>query len=95
MVRIKALDALQKQLSDAQKALEALDGEIGSVRFDPHDPASIEAAIHQVEALIDARVEPYSPNPFISGLVEAMKEQYRAGLIDRAAQARLEASREP
>jgi hypothetical protein len=39
---------LQKQLEDAGKAFKELDGEIATARFDPHDQASVAAAIADV-----------------------------------------------
>jgi ferredoxin len=45
MLKISGLDSLTKELDDAQKALADLDGSIGSVSFDPSDPADIERAI--------------------------------------------------
>lgn len=38
------LDKLQSQLEEAQKACNAIDGELGSVHFNPEKPESIEAA---------------------------------------------------
>ena len=92
MFKISGLDDLSRQLTDAQKALEALDGELGTVSFDPDDPASIEAAIQSVEAIIDERLGPYTSNPIIAPLAEEMKEKYREAIIDRAAEARLNGS---
>jgi hypothetical protein len=92
MFKISGLDDLSGQLTDAQKALEALDGELGTVSFDPDDPASIEAAIQSVEAVIDERLSPYASNPIIAPLAEEMKEKYREAIIDRAAEARLNGS---
>ncbi len=86
---ISGLDMIGRQLSDAQKALEALDGELGTVNFDPNDPASIELAIQNVESIIDEKVAPFADNPVIAPLIEGMKEQYREAIIDRAAEARL------
>lgn len=90
MLKINGLNQLSSQLKAAQKALANLDGEIGTARFDPHDPASIEAAIKRIEAIIDEKVGDDISNPIIGPLVEGMKEQYRAAIIDRAAAARLE-----
>ncbi len=88
MFKITGLDNLSRDLEDAQKAISAMDGELGSVRFDPHDPASIEAAIQEVERLIDERFGSYASNPIIGPMAEGMKEQYRQGIIDKAAAAR-------
>lgn len=92
MFKISGLDDLSRQLTNAQKALETLDSELGTVSFDPNDPASIEAAIQSVEAVIDERLGPYASNPIIAPLAEEMKEKYREAIIDRAAGARLNGS---
>jgi hypothetical protein len=91
-VEIKGLDKLQRDFDDASKALAALDGELGTVRFDPVDPASIDAAILEVERVVDDRVGAFADNPIVRPLVAQMKEQYRKAILDRAAAARLESS---
>lgn len=90
MIKISGLDKLTKQLDDAQKALAELDGTLGTVSFDPNDPSSIEAAIRNVEVMIDERVGHLSNNPIVGPIAEEMKELYRAQIIERAAAARLE-----
>lgn len=94
MIKIEGLDKLTRDLEAAQKALGELDGELGSVRMDPHDPASIEAAIQEAARLVDERVAPYASNPLVAQLVEGVKEAHREGLLERAAAARLENDRE-
>lgn len=88
MFKINGLDKISRDLEDAQKALAEMDGELGTVSFNPHDPASIEAAIQDVERLIDARLGSYASNPIVGPLAEGMKEQYRQGILDKAAAAR-------
>jgi hypothetical protein len=89
MFKISGLDELSSQLTNAQRALEALDGELGTVKFDPSDPASIEAAIQSVDTIIDEKLGQYANNPIIAPLAESMKQKYREAIIDRAAEARL------
>lgn len=89
MIKITGFDKLAETLEQAQRALKEVDGQLGTVSFDPQDPASIEAAIQSVEATIDGRLGPYETNPVIAPLIEGMKEQYRQGILDRAAAARL------
>jgi len=60
MIKINGLDKLTRTLDDAQKAIAAIDGEMGAVKFNPNDPGSIEAAIAQMEAMIDERVGDYA-----------------------------------
>ena len=92
MTKITGLDELQKQLKEAQRALEAIDGELTTISFNPDDPESIEGAIRQTNEAIDSRVGPYASNPFVEPLIEQMKDHYRQAILDRAAEARLEDS---
>nr|WP_320115654.1 hypothetical protein [uncultured Desulfuromonas sp.] len=89
MLKITGLDKLQKELKEAEKALNELEGELGVVNFSPHDPASIEAAIQSVNRMIDSRVEPHADNPIVGSLADQMKENYRENILQKAAEARL------
>jgi len=66
MFKISGLDQLTRQLEQAQQAFAEIDGELGTVEFNPHDPASIEAAIQQAEAMIDAKVKPWADNALVA-----------------------------
>ena len=90
MFKITGLDTLQKNLREARQVLSGLDGELGTVQFDPNDPASIDAAVQSVELMIDERLGSYARNPLIGPLAEEMKEKYRVAIIERAAVVRLE-----
>ncbi len=90
MIKITGLDKLQRDLADAQKALASIDGELGSVRFDPYDPSSIESAIASVGQMIDERVGRHASNPIVKPMIDQMKETYREAILERAAAARLE-----
>ncbi|TCO82777.1 hypothetical protein EV699_104169 [Plasticicumulans lactativorans] len=90
MFKIDGLDKLTRQLEQAQQALEEFDGELGTVNFDPNDPASIEAAIQQANATLEAKVSPWVDDPLVAQMVDGMKEQFREAIIERAAAARLE-----
>lgn len=94
MFKINGIDQLQRSLNDAQKALEALDGDLGSVSFNPTDPASIEAAILQVNEMVDSRAGQYASNPIVGPLVTGMKERYREAILQKAAEARLTESKD-
>lgn len=94
MFKIEGLDKLTRQLEEAQQAIASLDGELGTVQFNPNDPASIEQAIQDVEHLVDERVQSYASNPMVASLAEQMKEQYRQAILDKAAEARTGGSEE-
>lgn len=90
MAKFTGLDKLSRTLGDAQKAFAAIDGEIGAVNFNPSDPGSIEAAIAQMEAMIDERLGDYASNQLVAPLMEQMKEKYREAILERAAEARMQ-----
>lgn len=90
MFKITGLDQLTKQLEQAQQAIDELDGELATVSFDPNDPASIDAAIQQANASVDAKVGAWADNPLVAQVAEGMKEQLRESILQRAAAARLE-----
>lgn len=94
MIKVEGLDKLQRQVKEAQRAFEELDGTLGQVNFDPEDPASIESAIAQAHATIDERVGMYSGNPFVAPMIGQMKESYRSAIIEKAAAARMEPGEE-
>ena len=73
---IKGMDALQKQLKDAQRAGEALDGPLIDVPVVKGDVESLRAGIAMMEAEIDRRVAPWPNNP----LVEQLARQGKAKL---------------
>ncbi|CAA2137669.1 hypothetical protein [Methylobacterium bullatum] len=89
MLKIGGLDNLQRELTEASKAMEEIDGELGTVSFNPNDPSSIEAAISEINRMIDERLGAYSDNSIIGPMIEEMKEKYREGLMEKAAAARL------
>jgi hypothetical protein len=84
MLKITGLDNLQRQLEDAQRAFRTLDGQLATVRFDPENPQSIEAAIRTMESAIDEKVAPYRTNPFVAPLIPEMKAKYREAILERA-----------
>jgi hypothetical protein len=85
---ITGLDKLQRDLRDAQTALSGLDGDLCTLRFDPNDPASIEAAIAEVEQTIDERVGRFAGNPLVAPLVAGAKDHFRQAILDKAAASR-------
>jgi hypothetical protein len=88
---IEGLDEFQKQLEEASKAMEMLGTEIATVTFNPEDPESIETAIKNMEAAIDAKVAYMASNPFVAEIADGMKQQFRQGILDKVAEARLTA----
>ena len=88
MVTIKGLDEFSRKLKELEQALSALDGDLTKIRFDPHDPQSIEVAIQKMETTIDERVGTTGRNDMIEKVVETAKERFRVAILERAAAAR-------
>lgn len=82
--KINGLDALQRHLVEMKNAFAELDGDIGTVAFDPHDSASVEEAICQMERLIDEKTRPYSTNPTVMGVRDELKQKYALQIRERA-----------
>lgn len=89
MIKVNGLEKLTAQMKDAQRAFEALDGDLGSIKYDPNDPSSIDASIHHMEALIDERLSQYASNPFVQPLIFQMKENFRRQILEHASGERL------
>jgi hypothetical protein len=85
---ITGLDKLQRDLKDAQQAFASLDGTIATLRFDPHNQASVNAAIQQMESAIDAKTGGYRGNPLVESVAKGLKEQYRKAILERATKER-------
>jgi hypothetical protein len=88
MIKITGLDELTRDLDAAQKAFAELDGELGTVNFDPEDPESIESAIVSMEQIVNDRVGRYAGNPIVGPMIEEAKESFRQAILDKAAEAR-------
>lgn len=94
IVMTNGLDDLARKLKELGEATSALDGDITQLNFDPDDPASIEAAIQQMEAAIDERVSNYTHNDLVTGVAGQLKKKYRVAILERATTARLEGNDE-
>lgn len=90
MIKITGLDKLTRKMDQLARFAEEVDGELATVSFDPTDPASIEAAISEMEAAIDQKAVSYQGNDMVTDLVEQMKANLRDQILDRAAAARLQ-----
>ena len=89
MSRVTGFDGLQKKLKLIQNAIAELDGDLGTVSFDPNDPTSIDHAIKTMESTIDERLGQYSSDSFVKSLIEETKEKFRSGILQKAAEKRI------
>lgn len=82
-IKIDGLDKLKRQLEEAGRAFKSLDGDLAKVSIVPGDPASVQAAIRQMEAAIDRKAAPYRGNPLVDPVVKQLKARYRDELTKR------------
>lgn len=84
---IEGLDQFRRGLGEASDALKALDGKIGSMHFKPNDPASVDAAVAEVNAMVDECIAPWKDNALVKQVASGLKERYAAGIRERARKA--------
>jgi|tagenome__1003787_1003787.scaffolds.fasta_scaffold20630659_1 hypothetical protein len=87
------VDKLQRELEDAQRAFQSLEGTIATLAFDPNDQASVNAAIRKIEQAIDAKTSSYRSNALVEAIAKGSKERYRTAILERAAKLRHQTSR--
>lgn len=87
---MKGLDELSKNFKNFEKFISEIDGELGTVNFDPFDAESIEQAIIEMETMIDDKSMTYSRNQMIQDMAVQIKTNYRQAIIDKATEARLQ-----
>lgn len=83
-VKITGLDKFQRQLEEAQRGLESLNGTIATLKFNPGDPTSVRGAIQQMESAVDAKISSYSGNPLVAKIAEVTKRNFRQRILARA-----------
>jgi hypothetical protein len=83
-----ALDVLRNQIQDAEPVLKRLDLEMERIEFDPHVPASVEAAKVTVDTVIDRLMGAFRKNPILGPLADDLKSQYLEGIATQVAEAR-------
>lgn len=83
-IKITSLHNFQRQLEEAQRGVEALNGTVATLKFDPADPASVQQAIRQMEAAVDGKVASYRNNPLVAKVAQAAKERFRERILKRA-----------
>lgn len=87
-IRLDGFDDLQKELTDAQNALQSLHGQLDEVRFNPDSQEDIDRAIRDTERLIDSKVARFRNNSIVQTVVSSFKEAVRKEILERADKAR-------
>jgi hypothetical protein len=83
---VSGLQKLQRELEDAQRAFNSLDGTIATLSFDPGDHASVQNAIRQMESAIDGKTSRYRSNPLVMQVAKGLKETYRKAILAKKAE---------
>jgi hypothetical protein len=61
-----------------------VDGQIGSVPFDPSDERSVQAAVASMESMIDAKLSSFRSNAIVESLIPQIKVKYKAAILEGA-----------
>jgi hypothetical protein len=76
-------DEMTRILEEAAEGLKALEDEVITAEFDPDDPASVEAAIAHVDAVIDAKIARFRGNRLVEEAADAIKAECRANIFQQ------------
>lgn len=71
------LQDFERRFQDALTGLKEVDAKIEAIRFNPDNPASVQAAIEQVELIIDDRLGEHMADPKIAPIVNGARRKYR------------------
>lgn len=88
-ISISGLDDLSNAMKGLQRALGELEGEFGTVSFNPEDPSSIENAISDMRKMVDEKLAKYGSNEIVSSISDEIKERFRGEILRQASNARL------
>jgi hypothetical protein len=70
-------------LPDNPESYADLDEVLTSLRFGPADPVSVQDAIREMNAAIDAKLAPYAPDTRVADMTETLKEKYLQAILSR------------
>ncbi|MEM5386793.1 hypothetical protein VSR68_24820 [Paraburkholderia phymatum] len=69
--------------AEAAAALAALEQVTLTLSFDPDDRASIEAALGELDARIDAAIAPFRGHPFVEAVARQIKDECRYRVLEQ------------
>jgi hypothetical protein len=81
--KIAGLDKLQRELEDAQRAFQSLNGTVATLEWNPADPTSVQEAIRTMEAAVDRNTAPYRGNDLVVRVADGLKETYRRRILEQ------------
>jgi len=86
--KLDGLEKLQRDLTAASSAFEALNGQVLS--FDAHDPSSVEGALARADGAVDDVVGRYPGNNIVSQMGEQIRQKSREQILQKAASYKLQ-----
>jgi hypothetical protein len=82
-------------LEEAGAGLKALEEEVITTRFDPDDPASVQAAIEHIEHAIDVTTAPFRGNRLVEEAADQIKAECRAWILQQVTNPDIDRVAEP
>lgn len=88
-MKITGLDKLTKTLEQASRAAQELDGDLATLRFDPGDPSSVEAAIAEIKLVVDNRLSGWYGNPIVDQMAAGAKASFEQQILAKVEEYKL------
>ncbi|WP_248308056.1 nucleotide-binding protein [Bosea sp. AS-1] len=89
MARASGFDKLQRELDQFAKAAKALDGDIVELKFNASSADSVETAVAEMRAAVQARVSPYLGSKMVQKMVAEVIANYEQKILERASESRI------
>ena len=88
-MKVTGLDQLTKMLDQASRAAQELDGDLATLRFDPSDPSSVEAAIAEAKLTVDNRLGSWYGNPVVDQMADGAKASFEEQILSKVEEYKL------
>jgi hypothetical protein len=79
-IELSGFDELSRHLEQLAKAAEMLHGDIAQIQFDPNDPDSVQRAVTEMRAAVDAKAGEPGRSPFAKEIIEAVKDHFETAI---------------
>lgn len=88
-MKITGLDKLTRTFEQASRAAQELNGDLATLRFDPGDPSSVEAAIAEAKLVVDNRLSGWYGNPIVDQMAEGAKASFEEQILAKVEEYKL------
>ena len=79
-----AMKEVQREFKEAGEAIDALEGEIATIRVDPNDPRSLERALQEMKQAVDQKIVRYRENRLVRTIAEKARMVFEEQLREKA-----------